>query len=125
MPIDDAALLKFVDESVRTLADKAAGVFGFVDAFLEAARGKGVAALLGTDDETLFRSTPWEQSDFAACLVGGEPVAITGSDDGGRTLLTNVDVLAMIRLAQWLKNAKAADPAIGPQVAKVAVNPRA
>ena len=125
MPINDAALLKFVDESVRTLADKAAGVFGFVDAFLEAARGKGVASVLGTDDDTLFRATPWEVADFEACLVNGSPLGITGSDDGGRTLLTNIDVLAMVRLAQWLKNAKAADPTIGPQVAKVAVNPRA
>ena len=125
MPIDNAALLSFVNESVRPLADRTAGMFGVVDAFLDAAKGKGFAPVLGTDDATLFRSTPWEFSDFAACLVDGAPVPIVGSDSGGRTLLTNIDVLAMIRLAQWHKNAKATDPGIGPQVAKIAVNPRA
>lgn len=125
MAIDNPALLSFVNESVRPLADRAAGIFGVVAAFLDAAKGKGFATDLGTTDAELFRDTPWELQDFASLLVDGAPVPITGTDSGGRTLLTNVDAVAIIRLAQWLQTAKEADPGIGPQVAKVAVNPRA
>jgi hypothetical protein len=122
-PIDNAALLAFVDESVRVLGDRAAGVFSFISQFLDAAKGKGFATLLGTTDEELFRDQPWELKDFASTFVT-QPQPIVGSGNGGRTTLTNLDVIAMVRLAQWLQTSRNMDPTIGPQVAKVAVNPR-
>ena len=122
-PIDSEQLRAFVDESVRPLADRAAGVFAGIAQFLDAVRGKGLSGLLGTNDETLFRQSPWEQSDFVATFTGS-PQPIVGSDSNGRALLTNVDVIALIRLAVWLDESRKANPNIGPQVAKAAVNPR-
>ena len=125
MAIDNLVLLKFCDESVRNVADKGAGIFALVDAFVAAAKGKGIAELIGTTDEELFRETPWQLQDFAALLVNGAPVPITGTDRDGRALLTNIDVAGIVRFVMFVKTAKDADPAIGVLLGKVAVNPRA
>ena len=66
MPIDNAALLAFVNESIRPVADRLAGLLPLPTAVLDACAGQGLAAILGTTDAELRRSQPWADSDYAA-----------------------------------------------------------
>lgn len=121
MAIDNPQLLKFVDETVRPLADLLAGILETPTAYADALVGQGHAATLGTDDATLLRAEAWVDADYAAL---GAPQVVTGSDSGARTLLTNYDVVGLSRVVVVLKNLIAANPSLGPLVRKMAVNPR-
>jgi hypothetical protein len=122
--IDNPVLLRFCDETVRPVADRLAGLLPLLDAVADAATGQGLAAVLGTTDSALFRGAdePWGPEDYGAT---GAPQAVTGSDAGGRTLLTTYDVIAFLRVMAALKGMRAANPALGPLIGKLAVNPRA
>lgn len=121
MPIDNPLLLTFVNESVRTLADRVAGLVGVPGPILDAAVGQGLPAVLGTTAEELLRGTPWTDDDYAAL---GAPQEIVGSGAGGRAPLTNFDVIAVLRVAAVLRYLIESNPALGPLLGKVAVNPR-
>lgn len=126
MPIDNAVLTRFCDESLRPAADRLAGLLQFPGAVADAAVGQALPGLLGTTAEDLTRAEPWAVEDFVAAVTatGGEQ-DIVGSDAGGRTLLTTLDVLKLLRVIVWLRTAIAADPALSPLIYKFAVNPRA
>ena len=121
MPIDNASLLAFVNESIRPVADRLAGLLPVPPAVLDACAGQGLAAALGTTDTELRRSQPWTDSDYAAIPVQ----TITGSDSGGRTLLTNHHVIGILRVLAAVKSLADDNPALGPLLGATAVNPRA
>ena len=122
MPIDNAVLLSFCNESVRPVADRLGGLLPLPVAVLDAAVGKGLCEVLGTTPTDLTRAQSWTDADYTAL---GAPQPITGSDSGGRTLLTNHDVIGVLRVLAAVKAMIDANPARGPLVGKVAVNPRA
>lgn len=123
-PIDNAELAEFFNDTLRPFCDRVQGLFRAADALLKTAQGRGSAAALGTTDADLFRSTPWTDADFAATFTGA-PQPLLGTDGGGRTSgATNVEVLALLRLAQWAMNSAAADPGVLPLLAKFGPNPR-
>ncbi len=121
MPIDNALLLSFVNESVRTTADRLAGLIPVPVAVLDAAVGQGHPATLGTTAEELLRAEPWTDEDYAVIPVQ----VITGSDSGGRAALTNHHVIAILRVLVSVKYMIEMNAALGPLVGTVAVNPRA
>lgn len=120
--IDDAQLLAFCNESVRTTADLLAGVLTVPTAVLDAVVGQGHCTALGTDPEKLLREEPWGTEDYAALGAAQE---IAGSGSGGRVPLTNHDVVALFRVLVALRYMIAGNPQLGPLVRKIAVNPRA
>lgn len=124
MAIDNPLLLKFCNETVRPVADRLAGLLPLLDSVRDAVVGQGHAAVLGTDDATLLRGPdhPWMEADYAAV---GAPQAIVGSDSDGRSLLTNHDIIAFVRVMAALRGMKTANPNLGPLMGKLAVNPRA
>lgn len=121
MPITNDVLLNFCNETVRTTADRLAGLLPVPVAVINAAVGQGIAALLGTTDAVLFRAEPWTNTEYAAV----ELQTITNSNSGGRTTLTNHHVIGILRALAAVKAMVDANPALGPLVAAVAVNPRA
>lgn len=123
MPIDNPVLLRFCDESLRPFADLLAGIKESPRLLMDTVAGQGLAAVLGTTTEPLLRSSmtqPWQPADYAA--VPDE--VITGSDAGGRTTLTAHQVIALIRVAVFLREALEVDPQLGALIATFAVNPR-
>ncbi len=121
MAIDNPVLLSFVNESIRSVADRLSGLLPIPTAMIAAVEGKGLSAILGTTDEALLRAEPWTPDDYAKV----ELQAITGSDSGNRSPLTNHHVIGVIRVLANLEGMKAANPTLGPLLAAVAVNPRA
>lgn len=121
MTIDNPLLLAFVNDTVRNLGDRLAGLLPVPVAVLNAVAGQGHSATLGTTDDKLFQTATWTADDYTAL---GAPQPIAGSDASGRTLLTNYDVIGIVRVMVALKAMADANPALGPLVAKVAVNPR-
>lgn len=126
MAIENPVLLGFLNESLRPAADRLAGLLTFPKAVISTAVGKGLIPVLGSDEATLTRPEEWTMTEYAAALTAtsGEQ-SITGSDSGGRTLLSNLDALKMLRVIVWLNSAISADPALAPLIYKFAVNPRA
>lgn len=122
MPIDDPQLLAFVNESVRSTADLLAGLLPIPTAVLDAALGQGLPVVLGTTAADLLSPEAWDAAKYAAL---GAPQEIAGSDSSGRTLLTNHDVIALLRVLVVLKQLMDANAQLGPLVRKIAVNPRA
>ncbi len=121
MPIDNPVLLTFCNETIRPTADRLGGLLPLLTSITDAVRGQGLAAVLGTTDAELFRTTPWDVADYAAI----PPQDITGSDGSNRTLLTNHDVIGLIRVIAALSAMRSANPSLGPLVGRIAVNPRA
>lgn len=121
MAITNANLLFFTNESIRTVADKLAGLLPLPEQILDAAVGRGFPTLLGTTNTALLQSTAWTDADYEAIPLA----TVTDSDSGGRVLLTNHDVIGVLRALVALKNMKAANPSLGPLLGRVAVNPRA
>jgi hypothetical protein len=124
MAIDNPVLLGFCNESLRPFADLLAGIRNLPADVMDAVAGKGLSAVLGTTDAALLRSstaTPWTPDDYAAVA----PHDVTGSDSAGRTLLTSHRVIALIRVAVFLREALEMDANLGALVATFAVNPRA
>ena len=121
MPIDNAPLLSFVNESVRPVADRLAALLPLPDAVLDACMGQGSASVLGTTDAELLKAEAWTDEDYEAIPVQ----VITGSDSGGRAPLTNHHVIGILRVLAVVRAMKAENPALGPLVGAVAVNPRA
>lgn len=119
--IDNAALLAFVNETIRPVSDRLAGLLPLPTAVLDAVGGKSLAAVLGTTDAELNRAEPWADADYAAVALK----AIAGSGNDARTTLTNHHVIGILRVMAALKQMAAANPTLGPLVAAVAVNPRA
>lgn len=120
MPTDNALLLNFVNESVRPVADRLAGLLPLPDAILNACIGQGLCEVLGTTPEDLLAG-PWTDEMYQAVPVD----AIVGSDGGGRTLLTNHHVIGILRVLAAVKYLADSNPALGPLLGAVAVNPRA
>ncbi len=118
--IDNPQLLRFTNETVRPTADLLAGLLTVPPAVLDAVVGQGLAAALGTTDADLLRVEPWEPSDYTAI---GAAQGITGTDAGARTLLTNHDVIALLRVLVVVRQMIAANDQLGPLVRKIAVNP--
>ncbi len=118
--IDNPVLLKFCNETVRPTADLLAGLLTMPTAALDAVVGQGLAAALGTTDADLLRDTPWDAGDYTAL---GAAQGITGTDAGARTLLTNHDVIALLRVLVVVKQMIGANTDLGPLVRKIAVNP--
>ncbi|AMV28811.1 hypothetical protein VT84_30740 [Gemmata sp. SH-PL17] len=119
--IENPALLKFTNESVRTTADLLAGLLTVPTAVLDAVVGQGLSATLGANDTALLRSAAWEASDYTAI---GAAQGIAGTDTGARAMLTNHDVIALLRVLVVVKQMIAANSDLGPLVRKIAVNPR-
>ncbi len=119
--IDNPVLLKFTNETVRTTADLLAGLLTVPTAALDAVAGQNLAAVLGTTDAELLRAEPWDASDYTAL---GAAQGITGTDSGARSLLTNHDVIAFLRVLVVVRQMIAANDQLGPLVRKIAVNPR-
>lgn len=118
--IDNALLLAFVNETIRPVGDRLAGLLPIPKAVLDALQGQGLAAVLGTSDAALRREQGWEQADYDAVPLQ----AIAGSDAGGRALLTNHHVIAVIRALAAVKNLDDDNPALRIVLGAVAVNPR-
>lgn len=121
MAIDNAPLLAFVNESIRPVADRLAALLPLPDAVLDACLGQGLVELLGTNATDLLQAAPWTDENYEAIPLQ----SITGSDSGGRTLLTNHHVIGILRVLAVVKAMKSDNPALGPLVGAVAVNPRA
>jgi len=119
--ISNVLLTKFCDQALRPAADMLAGLLPYVDQLLAAEQGQGLSAILGTTDTALFQAAPWQPSDYAA-VTGGQ-LTIDNTDAGGRTLLDNFAVIALLRVFVNLQQMKDANPALMPLVAKFAVNP--
>ena len=119
--IDNAPLLKFVNESIRPTADLLAGLLTVPTAVLDAVVGQGLAEVLGTTDAELRRAEPWDATDYTAV---GAAQGLTGSDSGARVALTNHDVIALLRVLVVVQAMIADNAALGPLVRKIAVNPR-
>lgn len=119
--ITHSGLTSFCNETLRPLADLLAGVLNTPTTVLNAVAGKDLAAVLGTTDAEINRAESWGPEDYAKL---GEPQVIADSDSGGRTELTNYDVVAILRVIVVLKLMMGANPQLGPLVAKFAVNPR-
>jgi hypothetical protein len=118
--INNAVLTAFCDESVRNMGDLLAGLLDAPARVLDAAVGKGVPAILGTTAAALLRPESWEAADYAAVELRD----IAGSGSGGRTTLTNHDVIALLRVLVVLKHLMGQNAQLGPLVRKIAVNPR-
>lgn len=121
MPITNEPLLRYCNETVRPVADLLAGILDTPTRYLDALVGQGHAVTLGTDDATLLREAAWGVEEYTAV---GAPEVITDSGSGGRVTLTNYDVIAFTRVMVVLKQMLQANPALGPLVRKIAVNPR-
>lgn len=121
MPIDNQTLLAFCNQTVRPAADRLAGLLPVPLAVLDAAVGQGLPAVLGTTASALLRAEPWTDADYAAIPQH----EIVGSGSDGRAVLTNWDLIGILRVLSALKTMMAANEALGPLVGKVAVNPRA
>ncbi|AMV23427.1 hypothetical protein VT84_03390 [Gemmata sp. SH-PL17] len=119
--IENAPLLRFTNESIRTTADLLAGLLTVPTAVLDAVVGQGLAATLGTNNAALLREAPWEASDYTAL---GAAQGIAGSDDSARVVLTNHDVIALLRVLVVVRQMIQANDQLGPLVRKIAVNPR-
>lgn len=119
MSISNVLLTNFCDQALRPAADMLAGLLPYVDQLLAAMQGQGLSPILGTTDAKLFQSTPWADADYAAIAQ----LTIDNTDSGGRTLLDNWSVIALLRVFVNLQQMKAANPALMPLVAKFAVNP--
>lgn len=118
---DSPVLLAFCNESVRPVADKLAGILSIPETVIAAVAGQELAEVLGTDKATLFRTEPWEDSNYEAIARFDIP----GSNSGGRpTILTNHDVIGIIRVMVAVKGMIDLNDALRPLVGKVAVNPR-
>jgi len=120
MPIDNAVLLRFCDETIRPMADRLGGLLPTLPPILAAVTGQGIAELLGTTDAELQRASAWEPADYGAVTAD----TIFDSDSGARTLLSNRDVIALLRVFVVLSGMVAANPQLLPLVGKIAVNPR-
>ena len=119
-PIDNPVLLNFVNESVRTVSDRLAGLLPLPDQIINSCVGQGLCKILGTTVEDLLDG-PWTDEMYAAIPVR----VITGSDSGGRVLLTNHHVIGILRSLAAVKYLADTNPALGPLLGAVAVNPRA
>lgn len=118
--IDHPDLLSFCNESIRTIFDNLATLVAFPDLAINTVIGKDLLTPLGAKASDLFRAEPWTNEDYAAIPVED----ISGSGNGGRTTLTNHDVIAALRVMIVLKGMMAQNPALGPLIGKIAVNPR-
>lgn len=121
MPIDNPVLLSFCNETIRPTADKLAVLLQLPTAILASAIGKELSKILGTTDEKLLQQTEWADADYAAITED----SIVNSDSGSRTLLTNHDVIKLLRVMVTLNNLIAIHKTLPAEVAKIAVNPRA
>jgi len=113
-------LLRFVNETIRPVADKLAGLLLVPDQILNTVLGQGIPESLGTTAKALLSAVPWTDADYAVIT----PQEIVGSNSGGRVALTNHHVLGILRAVVALKGLAEANPSLGPLVGAVAVNPR-
>ncbi len=120
MPIDDAVLLNFVNETVRPLADRIAGITTLLDPIIGAVQGQGIGERLGTTSTLLTRAAEWTETEYGSFA----PETITGTDSGGRQLLNAHHVAAVLRVAAFLKGEFDANPMLMQVLGAVAVNPR-
>lgn len=120
MPIDNEVLTKFCDETMRPFADLMAALIQIPQPVLDAVAGKQLATLLGTDDATLFRQEAWTPTEYGAVT----PDVIVGTDSGIRKILSNHEIIALLRVLVFLRNEMVANTQLGPLVMGVAVNPQ-
>ncbi len=118
--IDNSVALTFCNETLRPLADMLAGLIIVPAEIIATVKGKGLSTILGTDDITLLRQQAWTTDDYKAVSFG----EVIGSDSGGRTLCSNIDMLAILRVAIALDEMINADSNLKPLIAKWAVNPK-
>jgi len=122
MPIDNALLLNFINESLRPAGDRLAGLTPVPKMINDKGRADLIAEILGSTTSKLYRSQPWELADFAEIAAISQP--ITGSDSGGRSVITSLDCVKLIRILAFHEAIIAADPEAAVTIAKFAVNPR-
>lgn len=121
MAIDNLTLLSFTNESIRNISDLLAGILSLPDEIINVVIGKNFATVLGTTNNKLLQAEPWTNQDY---MDLGAPEEILNSDSGGRTILTNYDIIGILRVLIVLQQMINANPSLKPLVYKIAVNPR-
>lgn len=120
MPLDPVST-RFLNEQVRPLADRLAGLLPLPDAFVAMFDAKGIGTLLNIPPGLLTQAAPLVDADYAT--VSGDIL-----DDGraaeGITQLTARDVLAFFRIMRFLGAMLDSDPMVQQVAFKIAVNPR-
>lgn len=114
--MEDPILLTFCDDIIRIGANLFAKLFVAPRPVINAAVGRGIPERLGTTTQNLLRANPWTPEDYAQI----PEVPVLGSDKDNRTLLTNHDIIKLLRGYIFLQNAMDANSEFGPLIYKIA-----
>jgi hypothetical protein len=114
----NADTTRYVNEVIRPTADRVAGLMLLPKEVIDVFLAKDLAADLGFAESLVTREEPLELADYGAIT----PAIIQSGDD--RTAISNIEVLAFLRIIRFLGAALDADPAAKQLVRKIAVNPR-
>ena len=117
--ITNEALMNLVDVSIRPAADSIAGLIDVPSGIINAIIGQNLAEVLGTTNEILFRPEAWTEVEYGAVTL--KTIARIPGDT--RKVVTNHNVIALVRVLVNLDLMDKANPMLRPLLGAIAVNP--
>ena len=110
--------IRYIDEVIRPIADRLAGLMVAPKEIIETFLAKDLALDLGFPESFVTRAERLENADYSTIT----PVFVPNADN--RTPITNIDVLVLLRVIRFFGASLDDDPDAKTLIRKVAVNPR-